>query len=163
MEVDPVSIFYWKSPHQISTIVRFLLVNRIQSTNQISLEGLLLTVSVIPNDLLQCTTIKHGSRSRIIQLQILIEIKKKSKTVWYITIYFIWRGMAWFHRNFNFFCFINKLQNSKHHKLSCKCNRHFKLFFILYLDLLYFKSKCSKNIKERLLEKELLNAKRLLI
>lgn len=87
MEVDPVSIFYWKSPHQISTIVRFLLVNRIQSTNQISLEGLLLTVSVIPNDLLQCTTIKHGSRSRIIQLQILIEIKKKSKTVWYITIY----------------------------------------------------------------------------
>lgn len=70
MEVDPVSIFYWKSPHQISTIVRFLLVNRIQSTNQISLEGLLLTVSVIPNDLLQ-----------IIQLQILIEIKKKSKTV----------------------------------------------------------------------------------
>lgn len=72
---------YWKSPHQISTIVRFLLVNRIQSTNQISLEGLLLTVSVIPNDLLQCTTVKHGSRSRIIQLQILIEIKKKSKTV----------------------------------------------------------------------------------
>lgn len=87
MEVDPVSIFYWKSPHQISTIVRFLLVNRIQSTNQISLEGLLLTVSVIPNDLWQSTTIKHGSRSRIIQLQILIEIKKKSKTVWYITIY----------------------------------------------------------------------------
>ena len=79
MEVDPVSIFYWKSPHQISTIVRFLLVNRIQSTNQISLEGLLLTVSVIPNDLLQCTTVKHGSRSRIIQLQILIEIKKKVK------------------------------------------------------------------------------------
>lgn len=57
----------------------FLLVNRIQSTNQISLEGLLLTVSVIPNDLLQCTTVKHGSRSRIIQLQILIEIKKKVK------------------------------------------------------------------------------------
>lgn len=55
----------------------FLLVNRIQSTNQISLEGLLLTVSVIPNDLWQSTTIKHGSRSRIIQLQILIEIKKK--------------------------------------------------------------------------------------
>lgn len=79
MEVDPVSIFYWKSPYQISTIVRFLLVNRIQSTNQISLEGLLLTVSVIPNDLLQCTTVKHGSRSRIIQLQILIEIKKKVK------------------------------------------------------------------------------------
>lgn len=79
MEVDPVSIFYWKSPHQISTIVRFLLVNRIQSTNQISLEGLLLTVWVIPNDLLQSTTIKHGSRSRIIQLQILIEIKKKVK------------------------------------------------------------------------------------
>lgn len=79
MEVDPVSIFYWKSPHQISTIVRFLLVNRIQSTNQISLEGLLLTVSVIPNDLLQSTTIKHGSCSRIIQLQILIEIKKKVK------------------------------------------------------------------------------------
>lgn len=79
MEVDPVSIFYWKSPHQISRIVRFLLVNRIQSTNQISLEGLLLTVSVIPNDLLQCTTVKHGSRSRIIQLQILIEIKKKVK------------------------------------------------------------------------------------
>lgn len=77
MEVDPVSIFYWKSPHQISTIVRFLLVNRIQSTNQISLEGLLLAVSVIPNDLLQCTTIKHGGCSRIIQLQILIEIKKK--------------------------------------------------------------------------------------
>lgn len=79
MEVDPVSIFYWKSPYQISTIVRFLLVNRIQSTNQISLEGLLLTVSVIPNDLLQSTTVKHGSRSRIIQLQILIEIKKKVK------------------------------------------------------------------------------------
>lgn len=75
MEVDPVSIFYWKSPHQISTIVRFLLVNRIQSTNQISLEGLLLTVSVIPNDLLQSTTVKHGSRSRIIQS----EIKKKVK------------------------------------------------------------------------------------
>lgn len=74
-----MSIFYWKSPYQISTIVRFLLVNRIQSTNQISLEGLLLTVSVIPNDLLQSTTIKHGSRSRIIQLQILIEIEKKVK------------------------------------------------------------------------------------
>lgn len=153
MEVDPVSIFYWKSPHQISTIVRFLLVNRIQSTNQISLEGLLLTVSVIPNDLLQCTTIKHGSRSRIIQLQILIEIKKKSKTVWYITIYLYdveWRD---FTETLNFFCLINKLQNSKHHQISCKCNRHFKLFFILYPDLLFFKSKCSKNIKERLLEK----------
>lgn len=150
MEVDPVSIFYWKSPHQISTIVRFLLVNRIQSTNQISLEGLLLTVSVIPNDLLQCTTVKHGSRSRIIQLQILIEIKK-SMIYNYLLI---WRGMAWFHRNFKFFfCLINKLQNSKHHQISCKCNRHFKLFFILYPDLLFFKSKCSKNIKERLLEK----------
>lgn len=163
MEVDPVSIFYWKSPHQISTIVRFLLVNRIQSTNQISLEGLLLTVSVIPNDLLQSTTVKHGSRSRIIQLQILIEIKKKSKTVWYITIYLYdveWRD---FTETLIFFCFINKLQNSKHHQISCKCNRHFKLFFILYLDLLFFKSKCPKNIKERLLEKEFLNAKRLLI
>lgn len=162
MEVDPVSIFYWKSPHQISTIVRFLLVNRIQSTNQISLEGLLLTVSVIPNDLLQCTTIKHGSRSRIIQLQILIEIKKKSKTVWYITIFLY--DVEW--RDFTetlIFFFINKLQNSKHHKISSKCNRHFKPFFILYLDLLFFKSKCSKSIKERLLEKELLNAKRLLI
>lgn len=154
MEVDPVSIFYWKSPHQISTIVRFLLVNRIQSTNQISLEGLLLTVSVIPNDLWQSTTIKHGGCSRIIQLQILIEIKKKSKTVLYITIYLYdveWRD---FTETWIFcFCFINKLQNSKHHQISCKCNRHFKLFFILYLDLLFFKSKCSKNIKERLLEK----------
>lgn len=103
MEVDPVSIFYWKSPHQVSTIVRFLLVNRIQSTNQISLEGLLLTVSVIPSDLLQSTTVKHGSRSRIIQLQILIEIKKKSKTVWYITIYLYdveWRD---FTETLNFF------------------------------------------------------------
>lgn len=94
MEVDPVSIFYWKSPHQISTIVRFLLVNRIQSTNQISLEGLLLTVSVIPNDLLQCTTVKHGSRSRIIQLQILIEIKKKVKQYnIQLSTYMTWNGV----------------------------------------------------------------------
>lgn len=68
MEVDPMSIIQQKSPHQISTIVRFLLVNRSQSTNQISLEGLLLTVSVISNDLLQSTTIKHRRCSRIIQL-----------------------------------------------------------------------------------------------
>lgn len=41
-------------------------------------------------------------------------------------------------------------------QIFCTCTRYFKPFFIL-------KSKSSKNIRERLLEKEILNTKRLLI
>lgn len=144
-----MSIFYWKSPHQISTIVRFLLVNRIQSTNQISLEGLLLTVSVIPNDLLQSTTVKHGSCSRIIQLQILIEIKKKVKQYnIQLSTYMTWNGVI--SQKLDFFVFVLSISYRTANIIRYPVN---VTGIILYLDLLFFKSKCSKNIKVRLLEK----------